>query len=55
MNILGTGATGYIGGRIIPQLVAIAHDVRVLVRDPRRIVGRPWADDVEVAEEEATA
>ncbi len=49
MKILVTGATGYIGGRIIPELVALGHDVRVLVRDPRRIVGRPWADDVGVA------
>jgi len=49
VKILVTGATGYIGGRIIPELVALGHDVRVLVRDPRRIVGRPWADDVEVA------
>lgn len=49
MKILVTGATGYIGGRLIPELVALGHDVRVLVRDPRRIVGRPWADDVEVA------
>jgi uncharacterized protein YbjT (DUF2867 family) len=49
MKILVTGATGYIGGRIIPELVALDHDVRVLVRDPGRIVGRPWADDVEVA------
>jgi uncharacterized protein YbjT (DUF2867 family) len=55
VNILVTGATGYIGGRIIPELVALGHDARVLVRDPRRIVGRPWSDDVEVAEEEATA
>lgn len=49
MKILVTGATGYIGGRIIPELVALGHDVRVLVRDQKRIIGRPWADDVEVA------
>ncbi len=49
MKILVTGATGYIGGRLIPELVALGHDVRVLVRDPRRIGGRPWAEEVEVA------
>jgi uncharacterized protein YbjT (DUF2867 family) len=49
VKILVTGATGYIGGRIIPELLALGHEVRVLVRDPGRIVGRPWADDVEVA------
>lgn len=35
--ILVTGATGYIGGRLIPRLVAAGHPVRALARDPRRI------------------
>lgn len=35
--ILVTGATGYIGGRLIPRLVAAGHSVRALARDPRRI------------------
>ena len=49
MRILVTGATGYIGGRLVPQLVEDGHQVRVLVRDPGRIAGRPWADRVEAA------
>jgi uncharacterized protein YbjT (DUF2867 family) len=49
MNILVTGATGYIGGRLIPRLLQAGHRVRVLVRDPRRIAGRTWADEVEIA------
>ncbi len=36
MRVLVTGATGYIGGRLVPQLVELGHDVTVLVRDPRR-------------------
>ena len=48
MRILVTGATGYIGGRLIPELLARGHQVRVLVRDPDRIRGRLWADRVEV-------
>lgn len=48
MNILVTGATGYIGGRLIPRLVAEGHVVRVLVRDARRIQGRSWADAVDL-------
>lgn len=48
MNILVTGATGYIGGRLIPRLIDRGHTVRVLVRDPARIDGRAWANDVEV-------
>jgi uncharacterized protein YbjT (DUF2867 family) len=48
MNVLVTGATGYVGGRLIPRLLERGHQVRVLVRDPRRIGGRPWADQVEI-------
>ena len=50
MNILVTGATGYIGGRLIPRLLERGHTVRILVRDPRRAAGRPWFPDVDVAE-----
>jgi len=49
MRILVTGATGYIGGRLIPQLIQAGHTVRVMVREPSRIAGRPWLADVEVA------
>jgi uncharacterized protein YbjT (DUF2867 family) len=48
MRILVTGATGYIGGRLIPRLLEGGHHVRVLVRDVERIRGRPWADQVDV-------
>jgi uncharacterized protein YbjT (DUF2867 family) len=48
MNVLVTGATGYVGGRLIPRLLERGHLVRVLVRDPRRIGGRSWAEQVEV-------
>lgn len=48
--ILVTGATGYIGGRLIPRLLSAGHSVRVLVRDARRISGRSWARDVEIFE-----
>jgi len=47
-TVLVTGATGYIGGRLVPALVEEGYRVRVLVRDASRIEGRPWADDVEV-------
>jgi uncharacterized protein YbjT (DUF2867 family) len=48
MRILVTGATGYIGGRLIPKLLEKGHQVRVLVRDPERIAGRDWAARVKV-------
>jgi uncharacterized protein YbjT (DUF2867 family) len=40
MRILVTGATGYIGGRLIPALLEAGHSVRCFARDPRRIEDR---------------
>lgn len=48
MEVLVTGATGYIGGRLVPRLLQAGHAVRVLVRDPRRVEGRAWAGAVRV-------
>jgi uncharacterized protein YbjT (DUF2867 family) len=48
MKVLVTGATGYIGGRLVPRLLEQGHEVHVLVRSPERIRGRPWADRVHV-------
>ncbi len=50
MRVLVTGATGYIGGRLIPRLLARGFEVRALVRDRERIAGRPWADRIEIVE-----
>jgi len=35
--ILLTGATGVVGGELLPQLLAQGEEVRALVRDPRRL------------------
>lgn len=51
--LLVTGATGYIGGRLVPRLLEAGYPVRVLVRDPKRLEGRPWLPRVEVAEGDA--
>ncbi|MEM8781984.1 MAG: DUF2867 domain-containing protein [Planctomycetota bacterium] len=48
MRVLVTGATGYIGGRLVPRLLAAGHAVRVFVRAFDTVKGRPWEDDVEV-------
>ncbi len=42
MNILVTGATGYIGGRLVPRLVAAGYHVICMARDPQRLAGRRW-------------
>ncbi len=46
--VLVTGATGYVGARLVPRLLESGYRVRVLVRDPNRLSGRPWADSIEV-------
>jgi uncharacterized protein YbjT (DUF2867 family)/uncharacterized protein YndB with AHSA1/START domain len=48
--VLVTGATGYVGGRLVPRLLENGYRVRVLVRDPRRLQGRPWLEAVEVVQ-----
>jgi uncharacterized protein YbjT (DUF2867 family) len=46
--MLVTGATGYIGGRLVPRLLQAGYRVRCLVRDPARLQGREWLEQVEV-------
>ncbi len=48
--VLVTGATGYVGGRLVPRLLEAGYRVRCLVRDPARLLGRPWLEQVEIAE-----
>jgi uncharacterized protein YbjT (DUF2867 family) len=48
MRILVTGANGYVGGRLVPQLLARGQAVRCMVRDPARLQGRPWAAQVDI-------
>ncbi|GAA1857043.1 SDR family oxidoreductase [Pseudonocardia ailaonensis] len=49
MRYLITGATGYIGGRLAPRLLAEGTgEVRCLVRDPGKLRDVPWARDAEI-------
>lgn len=48
-KILVTGASGYIGGRLVRQLLRENLSVRVMVRDRQKISTRPWIDQVEVS------
>jgi uncharacterized protein YbjT (DUF2867 family) len=54
LTCLVTGVTGYVGGRLVPELLAAGHRVRVLTRSPRKLRDRPWIGQVEVAEADAT-
>ena len=41
-TIFVTGATGYVGGRLVPALLEAGYQVRCLVREPRKLDARPW-------------
>ena len=54
IRCLVTGATGYIGGRLVPRLLEAGLDVRPMARNPDKLVGAPWRDDVEVVRGDLT-
>ena len=53
--VLVTGATGYVGGRLVPQLMAAGYRVRVVGRSLSKLQSRPWAGNslVEMAQADA--
>ncbi|MEV6735118.1 MULTISPECIES: SDR family oxidoreductase [unclassified Streptomyces] len=48
LHCLVTGATGYIGGRLVPELLDAGHRVRCLARSPEKLRDHPWAGRTEV-------
>ena len=51
---LVTGATGYIGGRLVPELLDAGFRVRCMSRSPERLRDYPWASRVERVQADAT-
>lgn len=54
LNCLVTGASGYIGGRLVPELLEAGCRVRCLARTPGKLRDHPWAGDVEVVRGDVT-
>ncbi|MEN8601769.1 SDR family oxidoreductase [Microbacterium rhizosphaerae] len=52
-SVLVLGATGYIGGRLVPRLLNAGYRVRVLARSAARVAAFDWANGVEVVEGDA--
>jgi len=51
--VLVTGAAGYIGGRLVPELLEAGFRVRVMARNPRHLANREWRDQVEIVQGDA--
>ncbi|HTJ70398.1 MAG TPA: SDR family oxidoreductase [Actinospica sp.] len=50
---LVTGATGYVGGRLVPRLLEAGYGVRCMTRSRANLRDQPWFDQVEVVEADA--
>lgn len=50
MKVAVIGATGYVGGRLVPELLAAGHEVRCLARTPERLDRIEWRSEVEVVQ-----
>lgn len=47
-RVLVLGASGYVGGRLVPRLLEAGYTVRCLARTPQKLEGLPWGPDVEI-------
>jgi uncharacterized protein YbjT (DUF2867 family) len=54
MRCVVLGATGYLGTRLVPQLISAGHQVRVMARTPAKLDGVPWHEHVEVVPGDVT-
>ena len=54
MRCVVFGATGYLGARLVPQLLSAGHEVRVMARTPAKLDDVPWRGDVDVVQGDVT-
>ena len=45
MSVFVAGASGYIGGRLVPCLLERGYRVRCLARSPKKLEARGWASE----------
>lgn len=50
MRCVVIGASGYVGGRLVPQLLAAGHQVTCVARTPANLAGMPWAGEVTITQ-----
>src|SRR5512132_1462886 len=53
LPVLVTGATGYVGGRLVPRLLDAGYRVRCLARSAPKLAARTWASNPRVEIREA--
>jgi uncharacterized protein YbjT (DUF2867 family) len=53
LRCLVTGASGYIGGRLVPELLAAGYSVRCMARDPGKLSDRSWSGAVDIVTADA--
>ncbi|WP_254205752.1 SDR family oxidoreductase [Nocardia alni] len=54
MRCVVFGATGYIGGRLVPELLGAGYRVRVMARNTGKLAEAPWREKVEVVRGDVT-
>src|SRR6476620_3401365 len=53
-KVLVAGSTGYVGGRLVPELLDAGHTVRCVVRDPAKLGDAPWHAHVDIVRGDVT-
>jgi len=54
MRCVVFGATGYLGVRLVSELLSAGHDVRVMARTPKKLDDVSWRHDVDVVKGDVT-